>query len=105
MFTWQIPWLALVEIHLSNGSNAKAPAVHNLGCKVKGDNLLVRWVKPKARRQVRLPLHLLLLLSHAHRLLLLLLSTIANFNLTNNTYIYLYKQIINQINLANRCSM
>lgn len=49
--TRKLPWLALVEINLSNGSSSKVSIKHLLQ-KVVSDELLIRGMKAKARRQM-----------------------------------------------------
>lgn len=44
----QGPWLPSVEINLSNLQTGKV-LIEDLGSKIEGDELLISWVKSKAR--------------------------------------------------------
>jgi hypothetical protein len=67
--TWQVPWLALVEVCLADGAGGEA-RVGGLPGEVVRDGLLVGGVKPKARRQLHL--HGLMLVVVVHVVLHLL---------------------------------
>jgi hypothetical protein len=65
MLTWQVPWLALVEVGLADGARGEA-GVGGLPGEVVRDELLVGGVESEPRRQlhgllvVHVVLHLLL---------------------------------------------
>ena len=48
--TWKVPWLALVEIDVGDGTGDEGE-VGDLAAEVVSDELLVRRVEPEARRQ------------------------------------------------------
>ena len=50
ILTREIPWLALVEVHLPDGVRREA-RVEELLQEVAGDDLLVGGMEPEARRQ------------------------------------------------------
>ena len=49
-FTWEIPWLALVEVDVGDGAGGEGE-VGDLAGEVVGDELLVRRVEPEPRRE------------------------------------------------------
>jgi hypothetical protein len=64
LHTWQVPWLALVEVCLADGAGGEA-RVGGLPGEVVRDELLVGGVEPKARSQLHLHgLMLLLVVVH-----------------------------------------
>ena len=48
--TWEIPWLALVEVDVGDGAGGEGE-VGDLAGEVVGDELLVRRVEPEPRRE------------------------------------------------------
>ena len=48
--TWEIPWLALVEVHLTDGSRVEA-RVQKLLQEIACDDLLVCGMEPEPGRQ------------------------------------------------------
>src|SRR5438128_12412929 len=61
LYTWEVPWLGLVEVDLSNGDGVEV-AVEHLGREVVGDDLAVGGVEPEPRRKLQAAVHPLLLL-------------------------------------------
>jgi hypothetical protein len=57
LLTGELPWLALVEVDVSD-DEAGEEAVESLGDEVVGDHLLVGGVEPEPRRQLQLLLSL-----------------------------------------------
>jgi hypothetical protein len=64
LLTGEIPWLALVEVDVSD-DEAGEEAVEHLGDEVVGHHLLVGGVEPEPRRQLQL---LLLVVDRRHDL-------------------------------------
>jgi len=50
VLTWEVPWLALVEVDVGDGAGGEGE-VRDLAGEVVGDELLVRRVEPEPRRE------------------------------------------------------
>jgi hypothetical protein len=50
MLTWEVPWLALVEVDVGDGARGEGEVGHLAG-EVVGDELLVRRVEPEPWRE------------------------------------------------------
>lgn len=62
-----MPWFAFVEVNLSNGS-ASEVVIKNFVEKVISDELFICWVKPEARRQLRICIALQIVVKDVHLL-------------------------------------
>jgi hypothetical protein len=56
MYTLDVPWLQLVEVHVADDVQVDALRRHLL-LQVVGQQLLLRRVEPEPRRHHRLPVH------------------------------------------------